>query len=836
MLVGRQALDVIDLDPDCGVHCIIDLDSEPDEPKSKALLLSPAVLAVEYHDTPCMSPPLFGGLVPDKAASNSQLSSGTNAVFTACHTTWPQSAATRSRTEPAALSGAHSSKMVDRKLQRAEVSPGLLLSRHCPKVVHDPFAQALARLRLQHLHPWQRGILEAWRAGKDALVLSGTGSGKSLCFQLPALVEDRSVVVVISPLISLMRDQVASMAERGIAACFIGSAQTDPTIEQRALGGEFPLVYMCPETVGRLLGRLLALSSQGRIRLFAIDEAHCISRWGHDFRRSYLALGSLRRHFPSVPLMALTATATERVREEIISSLGLHQPYTCINSFYRTNLAYSVRHSLCLRENWEEDLGALFPVRSRSASSGTTTGAGPQSASVGHRSTEPCTLVYTPSRREAEGIAAWLVRRGASAAPYHAKLPRAHLDDVHMRFLQGALACIVATIAFGMGINRGDVRRVVHYGYPQSLEALHQETGRAGRDGCPSECILFANLQVPPKLLPSKRDRETTQICLAMLNSLYAYAISESGCRVRVLLNYFNETKGSSWRCGACDLCGAGSTRAVATDINQDCFRLLEGVQQVARLRCALGRGLEQFGYVVHALVGRAPREAKGDSIGVDSLPCFGAGSARPPKFWRALAQMLLQAGLLHATGAGRAGHGQVAAPATFLHCPELTELGRVAFESLQRGEHVPLISSLEMNADVAAILGGEANDKPAKPAGRTASGAQACNGRREGWFGQERAASSLLWGPGQRLGSGGKSAVAGGRATRRPSRIRGDATTLSKAHKQFRRNKWQTTSGGVRSVADQQVFGSAVSSGRGRSAAWQATRIRGTKRRRLRA
>jgi len=568
---------------------------------------------------------------------------------------------------------------------------------------HDPYAEALHLLGIQYLHPWQRKVLDSWRCRRDVLVLSGTGSGKSLVFQVPALQSYGAVVIVVSPLISLMRDQVASMQTRGIPATFLGSAQEDSSMEQRVLAGDFRLVYSCPETLQRLShGFLTSLYLQERLCLFAIDEAHCISKWGHDFRHSYLQLGHLRHRFPKVPLMALTATATSRVRTEMVLSLGLRDPYICVNSFYRTNLAYSVRHSTCFRQDWEEDLGPFFPPMRRATSCGV-----PQ---------EPCTLVYTPSRKEAEGIAAWLVRRGVNAAPYHAKLPRAHLDSVHSRFLKGSLPCVVATIAFGMGINKADVRRVLHYGYPQSLEALHQETGRAGRDGRPSVCILFANLQKPPRLLPAKRDHATTQACLEMLRCMYAYAIRESGCRAHVMLEYFGEDKGSSWRCGACDLCKTATANLATTDLSTDCFTLMQAMQQASRLRCALDCSKMRLDCIVGALIGQS-KEGPGSEgeIGVEYLPCFGAGSARPTRFWLGLVAMLMKAGLLQAgENCDVAGGSGAPEHAALTLCPELTELGRVACGSLERGERVPLVASLKPIGDVAMVL----EDERAKVAG----------------------------------------------------------------------------------------------------------------------
>lgn len=569
-----------------------------------------------------------------------------------------------------------------------------------PNVV-DPFAPALARLGIEHLRPWQRAVLSHWHARGDALVLSGTGSGKSLCFQVPALVAEGTVGIVISPLISLMRDQVALMAARGVSACFLGSGQTDMSIEARALAGEFSLVYVCPETVQRLLIGLKALHQRGRMCLIAIDEAHCISRWGHDFRETYLQLGSLRRQFPGVPLMALTATATARVRDEIKDSLSLRSPYVCVNSFYRTNLAYSVRQSCCKRDCWEADLGAFFPASARRRPM--CSGAIEVSSNAG----DECSIIYCPSRRETEEIAAWLKNRGIAAAAFHAKLPRDHLANVQQGFLQGTITCVVATIAFGMGINKSNVRRVLHYGYPQSIEALHQETGRAGRDGHPASCILFANLAKAPRLLPNKRrSRETTKVFLEMLDCLFKYAVAPSGCRVQTLLRYFGEDKGSSWRCGSCDLCKDAAPQIGHIDLSYDYGQLLSAVQQTSHLRVAMGRGFGTLSSVLQTLSGQIP-PGLDESMGVEMMPCFGVGSHRPSQFWSGLACMLIDVGLIVSS---RSASQQIDLSrrrrSQDLQLPELSELGRVACDSLERGECVPLVARLEPSLDVLKVLG----------------------------------------------------------------------------------------------------------------------------------
>lgn len=636
-------------------------------------------------------------------------------------------------------------------------------------------------------------MLEHWRAGGDALVLSGTGSGKSLCFQVPALLAEDAVAIVVSPLISLMRDQVALMVARGVRACFLGSSQTDATVEARALAGEFSLVYVCPETVHRLLSGFRALDRRGRIRLIAVDEAHCISRWGHDFRKTYLQLGSLRRQFPRVPLMALTATATTRVRDEICCSLGLRSPHVCVNSFYRTNLAYSVRQSSCKQDCWEIDLGAFFPAGGGPARRGPPRQAGGDAAKVPREDPgDECSIVYCPSRRETEMIATWLKRRGIAAQPYHAKLPRDHLAKVQRDFLQGSVTCVVATIAFGMGINKSNVRRVLHYGYPQSIEALHQETGRAGRDGRPATCVLFADLSQPPRLLPSKsRSRETTEVCLEMLKSLFKYAIARSGCRARTLLRYFGEDKGGSWRCGSCDLCTDAAPEVGHVDLSSDCRQLLSAVQETSHLRGAMGRGLETLAGVLQVLLGQV-RPGLDASMGVETLPCFGAGAHRPLKFWSGLASMLREAGLIVP------GHGLQQPPVALqgrsleLLMPELSELGRLACASLERGEGVPLLTHLEPYPDVLEVLTAAARKQAAAarqaagPVGRWRAGARrrqrrwsSAKGRGRGAGGGSAAGAQAentqlgsqgvdAWGSGRRLGTCGRRSSRSGR--HRPS------------------------------------------------------------------
>ncbi|CAN6468829.1 unnamed protein product [Victoria cruziana] len=507
------------------------------------------------------------------------------------------------------------------------------------------------------LKGFQKEALQAWVSNRDCLVLAATGSGKSLCFQLPALLTSK-VVVVISPLISLMHDQCLKLSRHGISACFLGSGQTDASVELKAMNGMYSIIYICPETLLRLIEPLLRLAERRGIALFAIDEVHCVSKWGHDFRPDYRRLGALRNNFkahsvPSlkydIPLMALTATATTNVREDIINSLCMsHETRIVLTSFFRPNLRFSVRHSktynlssyeedfreligdyssqrtnrslerkeLCLIDihkvrNLSEDLcensnrsddepdGSELEVSSSSGASlddpreeqmsveyleddvdmhNSVDDIDVVCGEFGAHSTavsEACTLhedskvhnpleldkgptiIYVPTRKETIKLAAYLSHSGVKAAAYHAKLPKKHLRNVHEEFHQGNLEVVVATVAFGMGIDKSNVRRIVHYGWPQNLEAYYQEAGRAGRDGKLADCTLYADLTRIPTLLPSKRDVEQTKHATKMLSDCYRYGMSTSYCRAKMLVKYFGEDLMGDG-CHLCDVCVDG--------------------------------------------------------------------------------------------------------------------------------------------------------------------------------------------------------------------------------------------------------------------------------------
>ncbi|PUZ64065.1 hypothetical protein GQ55_3G113600 [Panicum hallii var. hallii] len=480
------------------------------------------------------------------------------------------------------------------------------------------------------LKGFQMEVLDAWFAHKDCLVLAATGSGKSLCFQIPALLTTK-IVVVISPLISLMHDQCMKLAKHGISACFLGSGQPDSRVEGKAMAGMYKIVYVCPETVLRLMEPLKKLAEKPGIALFAVDEVHCVSKWGHDFRPDYRKLSVLRENFNStklkflkhdIPVMALTATATIPVREDIVKSLKMSEDTKIVlTSFFRPNLQFSVKHSKTSASSYRKDFQELIGTYNASrkfkgkenqllheiepgsesssydslndsasddedsnidsASCGdknvgkTRTGMplvkentenqldlypgvddfdvscgefleGSQSessafpAQSNEASLSECldqgpTIVYVPTRKETVELANFLCKSGVRAAAYNAKV-------------------VVATIAFGMGIDKSNVRRIIHYGFPQSLEAYYQEAGRAGRDGKLSDCTLYCNFLRAPTLLPNKRSEEQTKAAYRMLRDCFHYSLNTSTCRAKILVKYFGEEFGPD-RCDMCDVC-----------------------------------------------------------------------------------------------------------------------------------------------------------------------------------------------------------------------------------------------------------------------------------------
>ncbi|MBI4092552.1 MAG: RecQ family ATP-dependent DNA helicase [Candidatus Kerfeldbacteria bacterium] len=416
--------------------------------------------------------------------------------------------------------------------------------------------------------PLQEKIITHVLDRRDALVLMPTGGGKSLCFQLPALMVD-GITVVISPLISLMKDQVDTLQANGIAAAYINSSLDPDTIadiQGQAAAGRIKILYLAPERLALAYFRDWLRTMP--VKLIAIDEAHCISEWGHDFRPEYRQVHVLRNDFPAVPMIALTATATARVRQDIVMHLRLVKPATFISSFNRPNIHYAVHPKR----------GALATIinllRSQPGSSA---------------------IIYCFSRKGTERLATTLQRHGLPALAYHAGLDSAERQRVQEQFIRDETRIIVATIAFGMGIDKPDVRLVIHYDLPKSVEGYYQETGRAGRDGLPSQCFLFwsyGDLMKHRFFLRDMADDQERQRAEAKLQQMVQYC-EQTSCRRKFLLNYFGEEWPES-NCQNCDVClppAVSASSASDTPFDQTLFEQLRQL----RKRLADQRGVPPF-------------------------------------------------------------------------------------------------------------------------------------------------------------------------------------------------------------------------------------------------
>lgn len=463
--------------------------------------------------------------------------------------------------------------------------------------------------------PGQWEVIDAVAAGRDAFVIMPTGGGKSLCYQMPALM-GQGCAVVVSPLIALMEDQATALLANGIPAAAIHSGRDEVSnreAAEAALDGKIKVLYVSPE---RLVSDMDVWISRLRITLFAIDEAHCISQWGHDFRPVYTQLAAIKERFPQIPLMALTATADRETRADIAAQLRLRDPLVWLGSFNRPNLSLRVEQGATPRRR----MAAICDMIDRYP---TDTG-----------------IVYTLSRAGAEKIYQDLARRGYRCALYHAGMLAHDRENARRAFSDGDVQVVCATIAFGMGIDKSNIRWVIHNNLPGTIESYYQEIGRAGRDGMPAETLLFYSLQdlIMRRKFTEESGRQMVQ--LQKLRRMQDYAEARV-CRRRILLSYFGEE--AVHDCGNCDVCLAPPPRIDGTVIAQ------KAISAVLRAGSDIGPVT-----LVNILRGNTSAEIR--SRGYDHIRTFGAGADLPREAWIFYVQQLVQLGMLDVpvSGAGK--------------------------------------------------------------------------------------------------------------------------------------------------------------------------------------
>ncbi|WP_306331833.1 ATP-dependent DNA helicase RecQ [Vibrio injensis] len=453
----------------------------------------------------------------------------------------------------------------------------------------------------------QQEVIEAAIAGQDSLVIMPTGGGKSLCYQIPALVFP-GLTVVISPLISLMKDQVDQLKANGVAAECVNSSLSRETliaIYNRINRGQIKLLYVSPERV--LMADFIERLQQLPLAMIAVDEAHCISQWGHDFRREYAALGQLKQIFPHVPFMALTATADDATRVDILHRLQLANPHTYLGSFDRPNIRYTLveKHK-------------------------------PVSQVIRYLETQrgQCGIIYCGSRKKVEMLTEKLCNNGIRAASYHAGMEVDERAYVQEAFQRDDVQIVVATVAFGMGINKSNVRFVVHFDIPRNIESYYQETGRAGRDGLPAEAIMLydpADIVWLRRMLDEKEEGPQKQVESHKLTAMSHFAEAQT-CRRQVLLNYFGEYRDTP--CGNCDVC-------------LDPPKHFDATEQVRKALSCVYRVQQSFGigYVVEVL--RGMQNIRIRENGHDKLSTYGLGRDHSHDYWVSIFRQLIHKGLL---------------------------------------------------------------------------------------------------------------------------------------------------------------------------------------------
>ncbi|HYG34653.1 MAG TPA: DNA helicase RecQ, partial [Clostridia bacterium] len=463
--------------------------------------------------------------------------------------------------------------------------------------------------------PLQAEIIQDALAGKDVFALLPTGGGKSLCFQLPAMAR-KGLTVVVSPLIALMKDQVDGLQASGVPATFLNSSLSAGESRDRLRRlhqGQYRLLYVAPERL--MLSGSLSDLQRWNVNLLAIDEAHCISEWGHDFRPEYRQISTLRDIFPSVPLMALTATATQRVREDIVAQLKLRNPGCYIASFNRPNLTYRV-----FAKNKPYHQVVDF-VRQRPRESG---------------------IVYCQARKTAESLAEHLNSDGVKAKPYHAGLTAEERTRHQELFLRDEVRVICATIAFGMGINKPNVRFVMHYDLPKNIEGYYQETGRAGRDGLPSECVLLfsaGDVVKQLKFIDEKPNPKEQTIAREQLQQMVHYAECAS-CRRGELLQYFGEQYPED-NCEGCDNCLSPRSTFDGTLAAQKFLSCVYRIREKSRFNVGLN-------HIIEVLTGAETEKVR--RWGHDQLSTYGIGTEHSRPEWAAFGRELIRLGYLRQT------------------------------------------------------------------------------------------------------------------------------------------------------------------------------------------